>query len=1034
MLPVLSILSITIYSVGFVSLLLGIYAISFNRSGIVNRLFLAITVSLAIWSFAYSVALSAPTAEESTFWRCITVFGWGIIYSIVLHFVLVLGNRPFLKRRMALVAIYLPALINIILYSPYGVFGPAQYDMMHTEFGWVNTFPTTIDAYWLFLYYIVFGVVSLVLLFRWLREVGSNIYLKKDVVKFKISFYFAAALGILADILPDILEIKFFPKVTVAILFIPLVALFMALKRFGMFFEGEKTEMLSSPYDLTMADERDRTLLFQVVSLILLAGGAMSFLIRFFVTGGEIVTELSLSLSMVFMALISRLIPVVIKDRSKQNTVFLLISVAGTLFFAARNFDTGAVTVWSVYVLFFMLTVILGSRIHSLIFALISIAVQIAFMILQPKVLVAVNHSDYFTRIIIIGVTYSIVQLLITMQTVKVQKYERAMKEQGALEKISSNFISFNKENAEDKVKEMFEMSAQILDFDYAYLFEVAEDYKDATLLSAYVNSDLKEDASSYRPGMKFGDAFVPVIESLTDHRQFLVCDDVAGISIREHEGIRNYFMSKEVNSFAVLPVTVDDRIHGILCFEYRDRADRRIWENRLSVLKILANVLSDAKKKLLYEERLYQFAYFDEATKMANLNMLIETLGSVLHSGRDSEKIAIFDIKLQNLKTINDTFGYDIGDRIVLKSASIIKGLFEDSIIISRTSGKEFAVVFACDDYDEIKSRAERAISAFSKPIWTDTKVEALYVIVKIGISIYPEDGEDVLSLLINAELAGNKAEGSDENIVFYNPQIKDIITETTLLTNRLFRSLENDGFYLEFQPQIDVSTGKTAGFESLLRLKAEGDKSVSPEEFVPILETTGLIYDVGYRVLRDSIAAHQSLIRKGLSPVRCSVNVSVIQFKRHDFVESVAEIIEETQIDPRYIELEITESALSDNLSDAAEKISELKKLGISIAIDDFGRGYSSLHRLESVPFDRIKIDKGITDNINPDGGKNIVTETIISMAKAFKAQTTIEGVETKEQVDFLKSLGCSEIQGYYFSKPLSLDGLEEFLRSEI
>lgn len=1029
------VLSIIIYTLGFISLIFGIYAISFNKSGIVNRLFFAITVSLAIWSFAYSVALSARTAEESTFWRCITVFGWGIIYSIVLHFVLVLEKHRFLNRRMALVAIYLPAVINVILYSPLGIFGPKQYEMMWTEFGWVNTYPTTIDWYWLFSYYIVFGVISIVILFRWLKEVGSNTFLKKDVVKFKMSFYLTAVVGILADILPDILEVKFFPKVTVAILFIPLVAVFLALKRFGMFFEGKNTEILSSPYDLVMTDERDRTQLFKVVAFILLAGGAISFLVRFFVMRGELLTELSLSLSMVFMSLISRLIPIVIKDRSKQNTVFLLISVAGTLYFAIRNFDTGAITVWSVYVLFFMLTVILGSKVHSLIFAAISIAVQIAFMILQPKIVVTVDHSDYVTRIVIITVTYSIVQLLITIQAAKVQKYEKATKEQSTLEKISSNFISFNKENAEDKIKEMFEMSADILDFDYAYLFEVSDNYENASVVSTYVKCNLNEDLSPYYPGMQIGDVLLPVIESLISRkRSVMVCDDVAGISIREHELSRNYLMSKGVNSFAVLPVIVDEKICGILALEYCSRADRRTWEDRLSVLRILANVLSDAKKKILYEKRLYEFAYFDETTKMANLNMLSETLESVLQRGEDFKKIAILDIKIQNLKTINDTFGHDIGDQVILKSASILKSLFEDSIIISRTSGKEFVVVFACDNYDEIKNRAEEVLSAFSRPLLTETVVEALFVIVNIGVSVYPEDGKDVETLLESAELAGNKAEDSGDRIVFYNPQIKDHITETALLTNRLFRSLENDEFYLEFQPQINCITGKTAGFESLLRLKAQGDKIVSPERFVSILETTGLIYDVGHWVLRESIAAHQRLLNEGLPPIRCSVNVSVIQFKNQDFVEAVSKIIEESQIDPQYIELEITESALSENISDAAEKMSELKKLGLSIAIDDFGRGYSSLHRLESVPFDRIKIDKGITGNIDLNGGKNIITEMIISLARAFEAQTTVEGVETKAQADFLKDLGCSEIQGYYFSKPLSIDGLEEFLRSEI
>lgn len=175
------------------------------------------------------------------------------------------------------------------------------------------------------------------------------------------------------------------------------------------------------------------------------------------------------------------------------------------------------------------------------------------------------------------------------------------------------------------------------------------------------------------------------------------------------------------------------------------------------------------------------------------------------------------------------------------------------------------------------------------------------------------------------------------------------------------------------------------------MLRLTPENGNMVRPSRFIPILETTGLIYDVGYWVLKQAVMAHKELIMKGFPPLRFSVNVSGVQFKRENFIDDVSEIIEESQIDPQYIELELTESSLSENISNITEIISKLKKLGVSIAIDDFGKGYSSLHRLEAIPFDRIKIDKSITDSIDSESRKTIVTEMVISLAKAFKAHTT-------------------------------------------
>jgi EAL domain-containing protein (putative c-di-GMP-specific phosphodiesterase class I) len=206
-----------------------------------------------------------------------------------------------------------------------------------------------------------------------------------------------------------------------------------------------------------------------------------------------------------------------------------------------------------------------------------------------------------------------------------------------------------------------------------------------------------------------------------------------------------------------------------------------------------------------------------------------------------------------------------------------------------------------------------------------------------------------------------------------------------------------------------------------------------VPPDRFIPILEQTGLIYDVGLWVLQQALQEHNRLIAKGFPPLRFSINLSVVQFEEEDFTSDFAKIIEESQVDPKYIELEITESLISKDPEDVIEKIYQLKELGVNIAIDDFGSGYSSLNRLKLVPFDRLKIDKVIIDYIDSEGKGTPLTGNIISLARIFGASVTAEGVETKGQADLLKSIACDEIQGYYFSRPLSPEALEEFLKKE-
>lgn len=437
---------------------------------------------------------------------------------------------------------------------------------------------------------------------------------------------------------------------------------------------------------------------------------------------------------------------------------------------------------------------------------------------------------------------------------------------------------------------------------------------------------------------------------------------------------------------------------------------------------------------KLKKEERLSKSSYFDSTMKFINRNMLKKSLAQILCDPEKADKIAIFDVEIENIWMIDDTFGHAVGEQVVIKSAEILENLFEDCLYFSRAGEKEFVIVLPQHGNNEqVEIQAEKIIDSFSDPLLIDAEIEALFVKVNVGIALYPKDGKDAETLLENAHLAGHEARINDKKIAFYIDQTRTRIAETTLLTNRLFGSLQKEEFFLEFQPQISCDTGKIAGVEALLRLKPVGNKRVEPDRFVPILETTGLIHDVGNWVLEQSLREHKRLTSKGFSPLRFSVNVSVVQFRRSDFVDVVAKIIKESGVDPKYIELEITESALSENLPDMAEEMLKLKKLGTSIAIDDFGKGYSSLHRLESIPFDRIKIDKSIIDNIDLERKDTTVVEVVVSLAKAFKAHTTAEGVETKDLVDFLKELECDEIQGYYFSKPLSAERLEKFLGSD-
>ena len=959
--------------------------------------------------------------------------GGEFFYSILLHFVLLLTKTEVRLSKWVLhTVIYLPAIINVLLYLPFGYLGVNQYQMVESDFGWVNILPAGTGRIWLTLYYLGFATVSIILLIRWWIKIEPKNPQKQLARNLLISVLIPFCLGIVTDTIPDILGIKYFPKLVVIFIIVPVTMLSLTLRKSGLLLERPMETSVSLHDDLSA--EGDRWRMFRMVASVFTAGSSASFFIGYFGMKRSAREEIFLAATLLLLGIFIRQIPHITQNHDTQNTMFLAAGLLSLFYLIYRNTETGAVTIWAIYILFFVFTVILDSKIHLFIYAGLVVLIQIILSITKPEISVVINMNQYLTRVALVVLTLLAVLRLTDEYTLKLDAHKRFIKEQQILEAISTNFITINSENAKEKVDEMFKLSAEVLEFDYAYLIGFSEDYGEANVFSVYVKN-FESDSLPYQPGMKVKMDNLPIAKVLIDQGKPLMCKDIINNPLYVCETTRNFLISRGINAFFAYPLQIIGRpIEGILILEYYERSNENLNKNRLYFLNMVVNMLGDARKKTLYEEMLYDVAYFDETTKLANRNMIIKMLEQIILNRKESDKIAILNIELSNMRMIKDTYGHSMVEQVMLKSATILKNLLEEFCYIARTSEGEFIVILPnVESTEHIECCANRLLAAFSHPIATDMEIEALFVVPRIGISIYPDNGIDAKALLKNADLAGYEAVRNNEDIVFYAKRLENNIAENTLFMNKLFKSLENEEFFLEFQPQISCDTGKTVGVEALLRWTVDGNRRVPPDRFVPILEQTGLIYDVGLWVLEQTLQEHKRLVAKGFPPLRVSVNLSVVQFEGEDFISDFAKIIKGSGVDPKYIELEITESLFSKNPDDVLAKIYQLKELGVNITIDDFGKGYSSLNRLKLVPFDRLKIDKEIIDYIDLEKKWAPITENILTLAKAFKAGVTAEGVETKEQADFLKSLACDEIQGYYYSRPLSPEALEEFLKKE-
>lgn len=438
--------------------------------------------------------------------------------------------------------------------------------------------------------------------------------------------------------------------------------------------------------------------------------------------------------------------------------------------------------------------------------------------------------------------------------------------------------------------------------------------------------------------------------------------------------------------------------------------------------------ILSDISERKQLERQLFHQARHDGLTGLANRQLMSQSLhDAIAYAERYQQSVWVMYIDLDRFKFFNDSLGHDAGDSLLREVGRRLVNNSRNIDTVARPSGDEFILILPVRTHEIRPLNAVRRImAALACPMMIDGK--EISVTCSAGIAIYPSDGESPDVLLKNADMAMYSAKKFDQgNFQFFTSRIHEKAQERIRIEDELRGALVRGEFSLHYQPQIDGITEKIVGVEALLRWHNSALGQVSPERFIAIAEETGLIIPIGAWVMKAACVQTKTWQRQGFDALRVAINVSARQFAQPDFVETVALVLEQTELDPIYLELELTESLLMDDVELGIKKMQTLKALGITLAIDDFGTGYSSLSHLKSFPIDVLKIDKMFVDDIVSDSDGAAIVLSIISLAHNLKLRVIAEGVETREQFTFLQANGCDEIQGYLFSKPLNPDELE-------
>jgi diguanylate cyclase (GGDEF)-like protein len=493
----------------------------------------------------------------------------------------------------------------------------------------------------------------------------------------------------------------------------------------------------------------------------------------------------------------------------------------------------------------------------------------------------------------------------------------------------------------------------------------------------------------------------------------------------------RQQLVQDNILSLMVVPIIVSDSLWGFI--ELDSCLEEHTWSaQEESIVSTLATSISAALQRQYKDEIIQQQAFHDALTGLPNRILFTDRLNLALAEARRSQQsLAVMFMDLDRFKTINDTLGHSAGDALLQEVAKRVKDCLRESDTVARWGGDEFTLLLPDISHVEDATRtAQRILEAFREVI--PLEGHEIYVNTSLGIAFYPSDGKEAETLLKNADVALYQAKERGRGIYqLYNRVMNSEASEQFVLRNGLRHALDRQELLLHYQPQVDLVSGRFIGTEALLRWQHPDKGLISPATFIPLAEETGLIIEIGEWVLRTACQQTVNWQREGLQPLSIAVNLSARQFFEPNLVEMVAKILQETQLDPSALELEITESVAIKNIGVAQDILRQIQAMGVRIAMDDFGTGYSSLNYLTQLPLDTLKIDRSFIQNLRSEAKELEIIHAVISLGRALDLTVIAEGIDNTEQLSLLKSLNCSIVQGYLTGRPLPADELRGSLQ---
>lgn len=998
----------------------GIYTIINNSRETLNRAFFAVCMAMSIWAFGFSVAISAPDLSTCFFWRRVSAVGWGSLYSILMHFFLILtGRKSISNKKWIYFLIYLPAAVCVYIFSISTNMSLAHYQFVRTHMGWINI-AGDYNWDWFFnIYYGSFMLVGMGLIWQWGRKSGDENH-KRQARLILPATLAAFVMGTLSDLIFNSYLSIPIPQIGPLIALIPITACFIAIKKYGLI------NIVEQNRNETVLTDATRARVYLYITFSLIIGGFLNFISQYFIYGVSLRNVISFS---AFLLMAGLLIHVIQRSKlADDNKDYIILFILTLLvpFVTIRFIEFASITIWAFPFIFIIIFIVYNQRRMMVYMAISILATQILVWMLAPSVIVRVEGSDHVIRIGLLALALWAAFYVNQVYLSRLKENANQLSLQKLIGEITADFVSVNYANLDERIRKLLKQSGQFFQIDRACVFIFDSELGTITMTHEWCNDDIEPVGNPFRnlPAEKF-----PWWMGQILNRNFIHISDVEELpasAARE----KQQFIREGMKSLISIPMVGQDILKGFLIF-YSVKSEKGWSEDHINHLRITSNVIADALSKCEAEEKISHMAYFDHLTGLPNRALFMDRADQAIRLARRTRKmVGILFLDLDSFKTINDSMGHKEGDDLLITIAAELAACIRNSDTVARFGGDEFLImVNNISQIEDMVKVADNIIGLFSQPF--KIRDQEFYITASAGVAVFPVDGQNAEELIKNADIAMYNAKDKGKNqYVLCSSNIKDESQKILALSNSLHRALERGELELYYQPQISLSTNAITGLEALLRWKHPEYGMVPPNVFIPLAEKNGLINSIGEWVLKSACGQNKAWQDKGLPYVRMAVNLSAIQLRNPHLVSRIAGIISETGLEPQYLELEITESAAVKQAGFIVNLLTELKRLGITISIDDFGTEYSSLSRLKTLPIDRIKMDMQFVHGIEKSEKDRAITKVIINLAKSLGLQVIAEGVETRTQLEFLNKKMCDEVQGYYYFKPMPVHEIEVLL----